>query len=100
MKHKGVETEKLPQPVKDAVLLFNKNDLKPLYKQLYNLLLNVLMQQKLPEGSFFATEQLIMNEVSISRSTIRKASEKLEREKYIIRFTGTGTFVSIDIPSE
>lgn len=92
--------KELPKPVKDAVKLIDRNNPLPLYHQLFNTLYDVIVGNKIEPGSFFATETLLQTETQMSRSTIRKALEELVRQKYLIRITGKGTFVSITVPKE
>lgn len=90
----------LPEPVKMSIRNIDRNNPLPLYHQLYNALHRVLVENKLEQGSFFATESLLQAETKMSRSTIRKALEELVRQKYLIRITGKGTFVSITVPKK
>lgn len=90
----------LPEPVKKSVKRIDRNNPLPLYHQLYDALYQVLVEYKLEQGSFFATESLLQDETKMSRSTIRKALEELVRQKYLIRITGKGTFVSITVPKK
>jgi GntR family transcriptional regulator len=92
--------KELPEPVKRAVKTIDRSNPLPLYQQLFNILCNVIVNKSLEPGSFFATESLLQSETQMSRSTIRKALEELVREKYLIRITGKGTFVSIVVPKE
>ncbi|MCC3356822.1 GntR family transcriptional regulator [Bacillus sp. REN16] len=92
--------KELPEPVKRAVKTIDRTNPLPLYQQLLTILCNVIVDKNLEPGSFFATESLLQSETQMSRSTIRKALEELVRQKYLIRITGKGTFVSIVVPKE
>lgn len=105
--NKGISKEiqldhykELPESVKKAVKAIDRNNPLPLYHQLFNTLYSVIVDEKIEPGSFFATETLLQKETQMSRSTIRKALEELVRQKYLIRITGKGTFVSISVPKE
>ncbi|MCF3944105.1 GntR family transcriptional regulator [Oceanobacillus alkalisoli] len=92
------DRKELPEAVRTAVKNIDRNNPLPLYQQLFDALYKVIIDKNLEQGSFFATESLLLRETQMSRSTIRKALEELVRQKYLIRITGKGTFVSIDVP--
>lgn len=66
----------------------------PKYHQVY-----LVMRQRIREGAFsdgaaFPTEQDLTREFGVSRITVRKALERLQREGAINRQAGRGTFVN------
>ncbi|AYV72663.1 MULTISPECIES: GntR family transcriptional regulator [Niallia] len=92
------EYKQLAEPIKKALQKINRESPLPLYHQLYDSLHQVIINQELEPGSFFATESLLQEETQMSRATIRKALGELVREKYLIPITGKGTFISITFP--
>ncbi|MEK4303324.1 GntR family transcriptional regulator [Oceanobacillus sp. FSL K6-0251] len=88
----------LADPIKRSLQKINRNNPLPLYQQLYDSLYKVIVNKELEPGSFFATESLLQEETQMSRATIRKALEELVRQKYLMRITGKGTFISISYP--
>lgn len=100
MKNNDQAVNELPEQVKRAVMLIDRDNPLPLYQQLFNVLHDVIVEKQLEQGSFFATESLLQAQTKMSRSTIRKALEELVRQKYLVRITGKGTFVSVSVPYE
>lgn len=94
----STEYRQLPEPVQKALQTIDRKNPMPLYHQLFDLLHGVIINKELEPGSFFATENLLQEETEMSRATIRKALEELVRQKYLIRITGKGTFISIAYP--
>lgn len=62
------------------------------YQQLYTLLSQSLSEGSIKPGSALPTESALMREHKISRNTVRRALEKLEREQRIIRRRGSGSY--------
>jgi GntR family transcriptional regulator len=62
------------------------------YQQLYTLLSQALSEGTITPGATLPTESELMRHHKISRNTVRRALEKLEREKRIVRRRGSGTF--------
>jgi GntR family transcriptional regulator len=64
----------------------------PKYHQIYLVLLQQIQEGEFPAGSALPNEKTIAEQFSVSRITVRKAMERLEREGRIERFRGRGTF--------
>jgi GntR family transcriptional regulator len=62
------------------------------YQQLYTLLSQALAEGAIKAGGALPTESALMRQHAISRNTVRRALEKLEREKRIIRRRGSGSY--------
>ena len=66
---------------------------RPLWSQLYDILLARLDQGAYPIGSIMPTEKEIMDEFDISRIVVRQAMDKLLMDGRIHRIRGKGTIV-------
>jgi GntR family transcriptional regulator len=62
------------------------------YHQLYTLICQALTEGSIKAGGALPTESALMREHAVSRNTVRRALEKLEREKRIVRRRGSGTY--------
>jgi GntR family transcriptional regulator len=62
------------------------------YQQLYTLLSQALEEGSIKAGGALPTELALMRQHAISRNTVRRALEKLEREKRIVRRRGSGSY--------
>ena len=79
---------------KDVIMdQINKTSSVPLYEQLYEKLKDAIDNGSYPAGSRLPTEAEISEEYQVSRVTVRKAMEILEKEEYLVRKVGKGTFV-------
>lgn len=66
----------------------------PKYHQIYLVLRQRISDGALQPGSSFPSEHALTREFGVSRITVRKALERLEREGAIRRQRGRGTFVN------
>jgi GntR family transcriptional regulator len=62
------------------------------YYQLYALLSNALNDGTIPPGSALPSEPELATRHRLSRTTVRRALERLEYENRIVRLRGSGTF--------
>lgn len=62
------------------------------YYQLYALLSNALNEGTIEPGSALPSEPALATRHRLSRTTVRRALERLERENRIVRRRGSGTF--------
>lgn len=65
----------------------------PLYLQLMNILIDMI-ENKLEENDRILSEREICEIYNVSRTTVRQAMDELEKEGYIYKIHGKGTFVS------
>ncbi|HEV2511952.1 GntR family transcriptional regulator [Bosea sp. (in: a-proteobacteria)] len=70
----------------------SERDVIPLYHRVYVMLLQKIMDGSYPQGSPIPSEDDLAETFSVSRVTIRKAMERLEREGRVLRQRGRGTF--------
>ena len=66
----------------------------PLYLQLYNSLLEKIESGCYIPGQMLDSERAMASEYSVNRETVKKALTLLEKDGYIERIQGKGTFVS------
>lgn len=67
------------------------------YNEIYAVLCTELTQHALlPPGSMLPSENELMTRFGVSRTTIRRAVDRLEQENRVIRRAGVGTFVAGD----
>ena len=71
----------------------NKSSSIPLYQQLYEKLRDEINEGRYPAGSRLPTEAELSEAYQVSRVTVRKAMEQLEKEDLLVRKVGKGTFV-------
>ncbi|WP_158531656.1 MULTISPECIES: GntR family transcriptional regulator [unclassified Meiothermus] len=76
----------------DALQYLDPRAPLPLYLQLKEALLRVLQQGEWPEGRPIPSERELSQGLSISRATVRQAIQELEREGWLMRRQGRGTF--------
>lgn len=66
---------------------------KPLWAQLFDILLDRIVSKEYNAGDKMPTDLEIMQEFDVSRMTVRQAMNKLINEGYIERRRGKGTIV-------
>lgn len=71
----------------------DKNSRTPLYLQLMDILIENI-EKKLEEHQQILSEREICERYDVSRTTVRQALDELERDGYIYKIHGKGTFVS------
>lgn len=72
----------------------DKNVPIPLYYQLKSLILNEIKNGTYPPGSMIPTENELIDQFGISRTTVRQAVTELVQEGYLYRIKSKGTFVT------
>lgn len=72
----------------------DKTSRLPLYYQLMDILIDKIERENLKEDEQLPSERELCEIYDISRSTVRQAIQELEKEGYIYRVHGKGTFVS------
>jgi GntR family transcriptional regulator len=66
----------------------------PLYHQVREAILTLIVEGGLQEGSLIPTEREIGEKFQVSRITVRRAIDELVREGYLVAQQGKGTFVA------
>ena len=73
--------------------IVDKSSRIPLYIQLMNILIDMI-DNRLEENEQILSEREICEIYNVSRTTVRQAMDELEKEGYIYKIHGKGTFVS------
>lgn len=71
----------------------NKEDPLPLYVQLQREIIKKINNDEYPEHTALPAEHVIIKNSGLSRTTVRQAIDNLEKEGYIEKKRGIGTFV-------
>lgn len=66
---------------------------EPLYKQIYNELLQKIIHNEYHEGDILPSEPALQNMYGVSRITIRRAMDILQTNGYVKKHSGIGTIV-------
>ena len=74
-------------------ILIDKNSRIPLYLQLMDILM-IKMEEEIGENGQLPSEREICQQYDLSRTTVRQAINELEKDGYIYKVHGKGTFVS------
>jgi len=69
-------------------------DFQPLYKQVYNVLIDRIAEGAWRPAEALPSEQALAEELGVSQGTIRKAMDALAAKNLILRRQGKGTFVA------
>jgi GntR family transcriptional regulator len=72
----------------------DKTDPLPLYVQLQRSIINKINVGEYKEDTSLPAEHVIIKDSGLSRTTVRQAIDNLEKEGYIEKRRGIGTFVS------
>ncbi len=67
---------------------------QPIYDQITSQIKNLILTGVLKEGDALPSMRLLAKELKISVITTKRAYEELEREGFIVSFTGKGSFVA------
>lgn len=73
--------------------IIDKNSRTPLYSQLMEVLISKI-EGSMNDNDQLPSEREICETYDLSRTTVRQALDELEKEKYIYKVHGRGTFVS------
>lgn len=74
--------------------MINKESNIPLYSQLMDLIIEKIDSGKIESGNKITSERELAEKYSISRATVRQAISELEKQGYLHKIQGKGTFVS------
>ena len=67
---------------------------KPLYRQVYEVIVRRMAQGAWKAGEALPSEQALARELSVSQGTVRKVLDALTAEKLLERRQGKGTFIA------
>jgi GntR family transcriptional regulator len=76
----------------------NRETAVPLYHQVYLVLLENIQRGEYEAGAKIPTETEMCKMFDVSRLTIRRALDELEKDKWITRRAGVGSFVNKIVP--
>ncbi len=74
--------------------MINKDSRLPLYYQLVDILLGKIESGELKENEQLPSEREMCDYYQVSRTTVRQTMQELEKEGYIYKVHGKGTYVS------
>lgn len=77
------------------VRLIDRNHPTPLYHQVKNILVDLILTRELKPKDQLPAEALLAEQYGVSKATIRQALGELEQEGFLYRMQGRGTFVAI-----
>jgi GntR family transcriptional regulator len=67
---------------------------RPLYRQVYDILVNRVVQGAWRPGESLPSEQSLAKELGVSQGTVRKVLDSLTAEKLLERRQGKGTYIA------
>ncbi|MCI8513245.1 MAG: GntR family transcriptional regulator [Lachnospiraceae bacterium] len=67
---------------------------KPIYEQISEQIKAMVLSGELREGDALPSMRLLAKELRISVITTKRAYEELEREGFLISYTGKGSFIA------
>jgi len=72
----------------------NKNSNLPLYKQIYDTIIDIIEKGEIKPGESFYSEHELSRKLDVSRQTVRKSYAMLEEDGILQKVHGKGTFVA------
>lgn len=75
-------------------ILITNSSGQPIYEQITGQIKNLIMTGELAEGDALPSMRLLAKELKISVITTKRAYEELEREGFIVSYTGKGSFIA------
>lgn len=75
-------------------ILITNSSGQPIYEQITGQIKNLIITGELAEGDALPSMRLLAKELKISVITTKRAYEELEREGFIVSYTGKGSFVA------
>jgi len=72
----------------------------PLHRQLYDRVRAAIVEGRITPGTRLPSTRALAEALGVSRSTITSSFAQLHSEGYLEATTGSGTFVSSDLPDE
>ncbi len=75
-------------------IIISNSSGRPIYEQIAEQIKNMVMSGALKAGDSLPSMRLLAKELRISVITTKRAYEELEREGFIVSYTGKGSFVA------
>lgn len=75
-------------------LIISNSSSQPIYEQIVTQIKSLIISGELNEGDALPSMRLLAKELRISVITTKRAYEELEREGFIVSFTGKGSYVA------
>ena len=75
-------------------IIISNSSNSPIYEQITAQIKNLILNGTLNEGDALPSMRLLAKELRVSVITTKRAYEELEREGFIVSFTGKGSFVN------
>lgn len=75
-------------------ILLSKTSSAPIYEQIASQIKAAILQGELKEGDMLPSMRTLATELRISVITTKRAYEELERDGFIVSYTGRGSFVA------
>ena len=75
-------------------IIISNSSGQPIYEQIVSQIKNMIISGSLKEGDALPSMRLLAKELRISVITTKRAYEELEREGFIVSYTGKGSFVA------
>jgi GntR family transcriptional regulator / MocR family aminotransferase len=73
---------------------------QPIYRQLYAALRVAILEGRIPQGAKLPSTRELSEELRLSRNTVLSVYDQLLSEGYLASRTGSGTFVSTELPEQ
>ncbi|MGI6366343.1 MAG: GntR family transcriptional regulator [Bacillota bacterium] len=77
-------------------IIISNSSGQPIYQQIVTQIKNLIISGVLKEGEALPSMRLLAKELRISVITTKRAYDELEREGFIVSFTGKGSFVAAE----
>ncbi len=75
-------------------IIISNSSGQPIYEQIVSQIKSLIITGELNEGEALPSMRLLAKELRISVITTKRAYDELEREGFIVSFTGKGSFVA------
>ena len=75
-------------------IIISNSSGQPIYEQIASHIKSMIITGELREGEALPSMRLLAKELRISVITTKRAYDELEREGFIVSFTGKGSFVA------
>ncbi len=75
-------------------IIISNSSGRPIYEQIAEQIKNMVMSGALKAGDSLPSMRLLAKELRLSVITTKRAYEELEREGFIVSYTGKGSFVA------